>query len=84
MLISGRAQGVFFRSSTAREAKLRGLTGWVMNLQDGRVEAIVEGEMEMVVQVIAFCKKGPEGAQVENVDIVWEPFTASYSGFETR
>ncbi len=77
-------QGVFFRASTAQKAKQRSLTGWVMNLPDGRVEAVVEGEKDLVDQLVAFCKQGPKGAKVERVGLAWEPYTGSFSGFETR
>ena len=55
-----------------------------MNLPDGRVEVVVEGEKDMVDQIVAFCKQGPKGAKVETVSLVWEPYTGSFSGFETR
>jgi len=84
ILMSGRVQGVFFRASIAQKARQRGLTGRVMNLPDGRVEAVVEGEKDMVDQIVAFCKQGPIDAKVETVGLVWEPYTGSFNGFETR
>jgi acylphosphatase len=67
VLISGRVQGVFFRQSAATEAQHLGLTGWVRNLADGRVEAEAEGTAEAVEAFIAFCRRGPAGARVEAV-----------------
>jgi acylphosphatase len=65
VLISGRVQGVFFRQSAAAEAQRLGLTGWIRNLADGRVEAEAEGTTEALETFIAFCRRGPDGASVE-------------------
>jgi acylphosphatase len=72
--ISGMVQGVFFRSETQDEALRRGVTGWVRNLRDGRVEAVFEGEKEKVAQLIEFCRRGPRGARVTRIDVSWEDF----------
>ena len=61
-------QGVFFRDTCRREATARGVTGWVRNLGDGRVEAAFEGRAEAVEAMIAWCRRGPRGASVEHVD----------------
>jgi len=55
-----------------------------MNLSDGRVEAVVKEEKETIDQIVAFCKQGPEDAKVKTADVVWEPYTGSFSRFETR
>ncbi len=81
VFIEGRVQGVFFRANTREEANLLGLTGWVRNCWDGRVEAVFEGEREKVERVISWCKKGPPGALVENVEINWEQATGEYDTF---
>ena len=62
--VSGRVQGVFFRSQTRHIADRYGVNGWVRNLPDGRVEAVFEGEKEAVEALIEFCKRGPSGASV--------------------
>lgn len=67
MWISGRVQGVFFRYRAAEEARSEGLTGWVRNLPDGRVEAVFEGPAEAVDRLVAWCRRGPQGARVEEV-----------------
>lgn len=59
VFVTGVVQGVFFRSETARLAQRLGLTGWVRNLDDGRVEAVFEGEQEDVKKAVEFCKRGP-------------------------
>ncbi len=81
VFIEGRVQGVFFRANTREEANLLGLTGWVKNCWDGRVEAVFEGERETVEKVISWCKKGPPGALVKNVEINWEQATGECDTF---
>jgi acylphosphatase len=71
VLVSGRVQGVWFRESTRREASALGLSGWVRNLPDGRVEAHFEGDEVAVEAAIAFVRRGPEHARVS--DVVVEP-----------
>lgn len=84
VFVSGRVQGVFFRSETRHEAKLRGVRGWVRNLPDGRVEAVFEGEEEAVKELIEFCRRGPPGARVVKVDVKWENYTGEFRSFEIR
>jgi len=67
--IYGRVQGVGFRSSTRRKANQLGLKGWVRNLSDGSVEAVVEGEEERVEQLINWCHRGPSLANVRRVEV---------------
>ncbi|MEM2254035.1 MAG: acylphosphatase [Candidatus Bathyarchaeia archaeon] len=84
VFVSGRVQGVFFRHETRREARMRGVKGWVRNLPDGRVEAVFEGEEEAVKQLIEFCKRGPPGARVTGVEVKWENYTGEFKDFEIR
>lgn len=72
VVVSGRVQGVFFRASCARLARQAGLGGTVRNLDDGRVEAIFEGDDEAVDRLVAWCRRRPEPAQVEDVDVTPE------------
>lgn len=67
--ISGRVQGVFFRSATQEQAQARGLTGWVRNAPDGRVEAEVQGAPAAVEQLITECHNGPPAARVSEVQV---------------
>lgn len=80
--ISGHVQGVYFRAETRHRARRLGVTGWVRNLWDGRVEAVFEGEAQAVEQMIQWCWRGPEGAAVENVEVRYEPATGEFSGFQ--
>jgi acylphosphatase len=66
--IGGRVQGVWFRDSLRREAVYREVTGWVKNLPDGRVEAVLEGEMDRVAHLTEWCHHGPPGAHVTGVE----------------
>lgn len=79
--ISGRVQGVFFRSSAEDKALELGVKGWLRNLRDGRVEAIFEGEKEKVEEMIRWCHKGPPYARVTNVEVEWEEYKGEFSSF---
>ncbi len=82
--VSGRVQGVFFRDSTRRMAAGLGLTGWVRNLGDGRVEAVFQGDRDACEQALEFVNTGPEYAQVDGVHTVWEDDAEVLTGFEFR
>lgn len=68
-IVHGRVQGVFFRDTTRRQAASRNIAGWVRNLPDGTVEAVFEGDPDAVEALLAFCREGPRGARVEQVDV---------------
>ena len=82
--MSGRVQRVFFRSETQDEAIRQGVTGWVRNMPDERVEAVFEGEKKNVEKVIEFCKRGPPGAKVTKVDVNWQNFTGEFKSFTIK
>jgi acylphosphatase len=79
--ISGQVQGVFFRYRMAEEARSEGLAGWVRNLPDGRVEAVFEGPAEAVDRLVAWCRRGPQGARVADVRVQAEE-PEGVAGFE--
>jgi acylphosphatase len=81
IFVSGRVQGVFFRDHTQRWASSLGLTGWVRNLYDGRVEAVVEGESEKIEELIAKLRQGPPMADVTNLELTWENSKGEFEGF---
>ncbi|MDQ7842922.1 MAG: acylphosphatase [Armatimonadota bacterium] len=78
--ISGVVQGVGFRFFAVRAARRHGVSGFVRNLPDGRVEVEAEGPREMVLGFIAEMQRGPAGAVVAAVDVQWEP-PAGRQGF---
>jgi len=73
IVVKGRVQGVFFRASAQQEGLQLGLTGEVRNLPDGSVEAIVEGERRAVDDFVAWCRRGPPSADVEDVEVKLRP-----------
>lgn len=81
LFISGLVQGVFYRATCRDEAAARGLGGWVRNLADGRVEAVIEGEKETVQSLIAWCREGPSGSRVTGVETTWEEPKGEKGGF---
>lgn len=81
VIVSGRVQGVFFRSRTRAKAQEIGVTGWIRNLPDGRVETVFEGEKESVEKMINFCKIGPPESLVKDIEVKWETFTGKYRDF---
>ena len=79
--ISGKVQGVFYRDHTRRWASAMGLSGWVRNLPDGCVEALVEGEKENIERLAGKLKEGPPLSRVENVQIEWEDYRGEFLDF---
>ena len=84
LFISGRVQGVYFRAHTRDEAKKRGLTGWVKNRYDGRVEAVFEGNDEDIQSMISWCRQGPPHAAVTDVSFEGETHRGEFSDFSIR
>jgi acylphosphatase len=72
VVVSGHVQGVFFRAMCAREARARGVAGWVRNRDDGSVEAMFEGDADAVAGMVSWCRRGPPGASVTDVDVLDE------------
>jgi acylphosphatase len=72
IIFSGRVQGVFFRAHTQDVAYSLGLRGWVRNMPDGRVEAVMEGPRDKIDEAIAMCTKGPPAARVADVAVDWQ------------
>ena len=81
VIIEGRVQGVFFRAYTEEEALRRKVTGWVKNRYDGGVEAVFEGEKELVRAMVDWCHTGSPSAQVEKVGVKWEKYTGEFKSF---
>ena len=79
--IYGKVQGVFFRAETQREARRLGVAGWVRNVRDGSVEAIVEGDPDSVSRLIEWCRKGSPFSRVDRVETVVEEYRNEFQDF---
>lgn len=84
VVVSGRVQGVWFRGFTQRVAADAGVRGWVRNLPDRRVEAVLQGERAAVESVIEFMRTGPPGASVTECVVSWRPAGERLHGFDIR
>ena len=83
-IVSGRVQGVSYRASTVDAAEAHGLTGWVRNLPDGRVELEAQGETAEVDALLDWCKHGPPAARVDRVDSEAREVIANETRFSIR
>jgi acylphosphatase len=84
VVVGGDVQGVFFRQETKRQAETHGVNGWVRNRDDGKVEAVFEGEEQDVNALIEFCKHGPQTAIITTVDVKWETYIGEFKDFRIR
>ncbi len=82
--ISGVVQGVGFRAFTKRLADSYGLSGWVRNISDGRVEALVEGDEEVLCHFVKDLWKGSPASRVDKLEILKEASDEALSGFDIR
>jgi len=76
-------QGVFFRANIEELASKLGITGWVMNTNEG-VEVVAEGDEQALKQLIDYCNHGPSAAHVDDIEIKHEKATGEFSSFEIR
>lgn len=84
VFVSGRVQGVWFRANTKQKAEQLGVTGWVRNTHDGRVEAIFEGEEDRIKEMIEWCHRGPPLARIDNVEIKNQNPTNGFDDFSIK
>lgn len=82
IFITGKVQGVFFRQALKVMAKKNNVFGWVRNLKDGRVEAVLEGEDENVSALVEWSHAGSANARVEDIEIKNEPYTGEFKKFD--
>ncbi len=82
--VSGRVQGVYYRKNARRSALSLGLTGWVRNLPDRRVEAVAEGERTRVEDFLGWCREGPSMAIVRAMEVSWEAATGEFETFRIK
>ena len=81
LIITGRVQGVFFRSKTKKQAKKLNLTGFVRNNPNGTVEIVAEGSKDNIDKLISWCKKGPLLSKVTDIKIKREKPTGKFTDF---
>ena len=84
VIISGKVQGVWFRLNTKNKAEKLNLTGWVRNTNDGKVEAVFEGEERDINEMIKWCYEGPQLANVKNVNIETKSPLNCFDKFEIK
>lgn len=84
VLIEGRVQGIFFRAYARDQAAQLKLAGWVRNLPDGSVEALVEGPIDRVEAFINWCHSGPPNARVTAVKIERQEYRGEFQTFSVR
>ena len=82
ILVSGKVQGVFFRQALKVIARKNNVLGWVRNLTDKRVEAILEGDSKSVNMVIEWTRIGPANSRVDNIEVSNKEFKNEFSTFE--
>ena len=69
--IHGQVQGIFYRDTACQKAKELSVTGWVKNSPDGTVEIVAEGKEDSLKELLEWCRKGPELAEVVKVEKKW-------------
>ena len=84
ILVSGIVQGVCFRYFAQQQAKHLGLTGWVRNLYNGKVEILAEGDDVNILELIKWSKHGPPHASVKNIEILWKSYQNEFSNFNIK
>jgi len=83
-VVHGMVQGVVFRAYARDSARRIGVTGWVRNVQDGTVEAVIEGDVEGVEAMLAWLRKGSPYSCVEKVSVYQEQPTGEFTDFDIR
>ena len=81
IIVSGIVQGVFFRAKTKEEADRLKVFGWVKNSIDGSVEIMAEGDEVSLDRLAQWCRKGPQGAVVENLKLTEEEYRGEFDSF---
>lgn len=82
--LGGHVQGVGFRFFARRRASLYGVSGYVRNMHDGTVEVVAQGAAEVLEMLLDALKRGPSGADVQDVQVTWEEPSEVFRGFDVR
>jgi acylphosphatase len=81
LFITGLVQGIGYRQFVKQNARKLGLTGWVKNVSDGSVAAVLQGKKEVIEQLIPLCRKGPLLSDVKDIQVSWEDDKEAYKDF---
>ncbi|NMC58695.1 MAG: acylphosphatase [Candidatus Methanofastidiosa archaeon] len=84
IFVSGLVQGVFYRANAQKEAERLKVTGYIRNLPDGRVEAVIEGEDICVDRMVQWCEVGPKYARVDKVEVINEQHKEEFQDFSIK
>ena len=84
VLVSGKVQGVYYRSAASEQASVLGIRGWVRNMPSGQVELCAEGSRAVLEQLVAWCHLGPPAARVEEVRAEYGPATGEFTDFQVK
>jgi acylphosphatase len=82
IVVKGKVQGVYFRQNAQRVCNDYGVTGWVLNMDDGSVEAILEGDKNSVEDAIRWFKMGPPNAHVEKIELNYDRYSGEFKDFK--
>jgi acylphosphatase len=82
IVVKGKVQGVYFRQNAQRICNEYGVTGWVHNVEDGSVEAILEGNKNSVEDVVSWFRVGPSNAHVERVELSYDRYSGEFQDFK--
>jgi acylphosphatase len=82
IIVRGKVQGVYFRQNAQRICNESGVTGWVVNANDGSVEAILEGGKGSVEDAISWFKVGPPNAHVEKIELSYDKYSGEFQDFK--
>ena len=82
IIVRGKVQGVYFRQNAQRVCNEYGVTGWVLNVDDGSVEAILEGNKNSVEEAISWFKVGPPSAHVEKIEVNYDRYMGEFREFK--
>ncbi len=80
-LVDGRVQGVGFRAFVVDMAEILDLTGWVRNMDDGKVAVLAEGPRDKLEKLLEYLRRGPRGSWVSGVEQEWQAATGEFTRF---
>jgi len=82
IIVKGKVQGVYFRQNAQRFCNEHGVTGWVLNVDDGSVEAVLEGDKNSVEDAISWFKVGPPNAHIEKIELSYDKYSGEFQDFK--